>query len=122
MPFSVFAGDQSADGVWTWSIAGQNGETICDLKQDGEKISGSYTNEFGRAELKDGTIKDGQIRFQVHREKNGQPFIITYSGKLTADQITGKCEFALNGQPVALDWKAKRDGTKTSRSPQSPSK
>ena len=109
--FTTFGGDTNA-GIWKWSLAGQNGETILKLKQDGEKLTGSYTNQFGKAEITDGSLKDGDITFKVKRELNGQAFLIKYSGKLSGDKITGKCEFDVNGQTRALEWEAKRDTVK----------
>jgi hypothetical protein len=107
--FTTFGGDTNAAGTWKWSLAGQNGETILKLKQDGEQLAGSYTNQFGKAEITDGSLKDGDITFKVKRELNGQAFLIKYSGKLSGDKITGKCEFDFNGQTRALEWEAKRD-------------
>jgi hypothetical protein len=110
--FTTFGGDTNAAGIWKWSLAGQNGDTILKLKQDGEKLTGSYTNQFGKAEITDGSLKDGDIAFKVKRELNGQAFLIKYSGKLSGDKITGKCEFDVNGQTRALEWEAKRDTAK----------
>ena len=107
--FTTFGGDTNVAGIWKWSLAGQNGETILNLKQDGEKLTGSYTNQFGKAEITDGSLKDGDITFKVKREFNGQPFVIKYSGKLSGDKITGKCEFEVNGETRALKWEAKRE-------------
>src|SRR5688500_8255646 len=109
---TTFGGDTNAAGIWKWSLAGQTGDTILKLKQDGEKLTGSYTNQFGQAEITDGSIKDGDIAFRVKRELSGQAFVIKYSGKLSGDKITGKCEFDMNGQTRALDWNAKRDRAK----------
>jgi hypothetical protein len=106
--FATFAGETDA-GTWKWSLAGQNGETILKLKQDGEKLAGTYTNQFGKAEITDGSLKEGDIAFKVKREFNGEPFVVKYSGKLSGDKITGKCEFELNGDTRALKWEAKRD-------------
>jgi len=105
---------ETAAGTWKWSLAGQNGDiqTILKLKQDGEKLTGSYTNQFGAAEITDGSLKDSDITFKVKREFNGQPFVIKYSGKLSGDKITGKCEFDANGDTRSLDWEAKRDTAK----------
>ena len=114
-PFTIFGGDTNAAGTWKWSLAAQNGDTIrtiLKLNQDGDKLTGSYTNQFGKAEITDGSLKDGQISFKVKREFNGQPFIINYSGKLSGDRITGKCEFNVNGDARALEWEAKRDTAK----------
>ena len=114
--FTTFGADTNADGVWKWSLAGQNGETILKLKQEGEKLTGTYTNQFGKAEISDGSLKDGNIAFKVEREFNGQPFIVKYSGKLSGDKITGKCEFEINGDTRALDWDAKRDSAQAAAS------
>ena len=115
--FTGFAAETDA-GTWKWSLAGQNGniETILKLKQDGDKITGSYTNQFGAAEITDGTLKDGAITFKVKREFNGQAFVIKYSGKLSGEKITGKCEFEMNGEARSLDWDAKRESAKADAS------
>ena len=110
--FTTFGGDTNAAGIWKWSLAGQNGETILKLKQEGEKLTGSYSNQFGKAEITDGSLKDGDITFKVKREFNGQAFLIKYSGELSGDKITGKCEFDVNGESRALKWEAKRDAVK----------
>src|SRR3954454_16793147 len=110
--FTSFGGDMDAAGTWEWSLARQNGVTILKLKQDGEKLTGSYTNQFGKAAITDGSLKDGDITFKVKREFNGQPFVIKYSGKLSGDKVTGKCEFDVNGETRALQWEAKRDTAK----------
>ena len=107
--FTAFATETDA-GTWKWSLVGQNGDidTVLKLKQDGEKLTGTYTNQFGAAEITEGSLKDGDITFKVKREFNGQPFVIKYSGKLSGDKITGKCEFEVNGETRTLEWNAKR--------------
>src|SRR6185295_7817155 len=85
--FTNFA-DATDAGIWKWSLPGQNGETVLKLKQDGEKLTGSYNNQFGQAEITDGSLKDGDITFKVKRELNGQPFLVKYSGKLSGERIT----------------------------------
>ena len=110
--FTTFGAEPNAAGVWKWTLTEQTGETILTLKQDGEKLTGSYTNQFGKAEIADGSLKDGGISFKVKRELNGQAFVIKYSGKLSGDKITGKAEFDFDGETRALDWNAKRDSAK----------
>ena len=109
--FTTF-GAENAAGTWKWTLSEQSGETILTLKQEGEKLTGSYTNQFGKAEITDGSLKDGDITFKVKRELNGQAFLIKYSGQLSGDKITGKCEFDVNGQTRALEWKAQRETAK----------
>jgi hypothetical protein len=105
---TAFGAEPSVAGVWKWSLAGQTGDTILNLKQDGEKLTGSYTNQFGKAEITDGSSKDGDLTFKVKRELNGQAFVIKYSGKLSGDKITGKCAFDIDGENRALKWEANR--------------
>ena len=105
--FTTFGGDTNAAGIWTWSLAGQNGETILKLKQDGEKLTGSYTNQLGPlAEITDGSLKDGNITFKVKRELNGQAFLI--KGKITGDTVKGKVESDWSGDWQTLDWEGTR--------------
>jgi hypothetical protein len=112
--FTSFAADSNAEGVWKWSLSEQSGETILKLKQDGEKLTGSYTNQFGATEIIDGSLKGDAVSFKVKRDFNGQEFVIKYSGKLAGDKITGKGEFDINGETRALDWEAKREAAKAS--------
>jgi hypothetical protein len=112
--FAAFTtiGAENAAGTWKWTLSEQSGETILTLKQEGEKLTGSYTNQFGKAEINDGTLKGDVVSFKVKRDFNGQEFIIKYSGKLAADKITGKAEFDVNGETRGLDWEAKREAAK----------
>src|SRR5262245_317257 len=96
--FTTNGAEANPAGIWRWSLTEQTGETVLTLKRDGEKLTGSYTNQFGKAEITDGSLKDGDISFKVKREFNGQAFLIKYSGKLTGDKITGKAEFDINGE------------------------
>ncbi len=112
--FTSFAADSNAAGVWKWSLSEQSGETILKLKQEGEKLTGSYTNQFGATEIIDGLLKGDVVSFKVKRDFNGQEFVIKYSGKLAGDKITGKGEFDINGETRALDWEAKREASKAS--------
>lgn len=114
--YTAFGAETNAAGIWKWTLTEQTGETILTLKQDGQKLAGSYTNQFGKAEIADGTLKDGNISFKVNREFNGQAFVIKYSGKLSGDKITGKCEFDINGETREMEWNAKRDAAKAAAS------
>jgi hypothetical protein len=109
---TTVGGETNAAGVWKWSLAGQTGDTILKLKQEGEKLTGSYTNQFGGAEIMEGSLKGEDLTFKVKREMSGQAFVIKYSGKLAGDKITGKCEFDINGETRGLKWEATRESGK----------
>lgn len=105
----------SATGTWTWSQPGRNGGadmvTTLVLKQDGEKLTGTLTPGMPNAtasEIKDGTIKDGDLSFNVVRTRNGTETTTKYTGKLDGDTIKGKIEMNFNGQARTREFEAKR--------------
>ncbi len=112
---AVWAADDnkaSATGTWKSSFTTQNGqtfETTYKLKQDGDKLTGTVVGRDGKeVEIKKGTVKDGEVSFDVTRERDGQEFTIHHKGKVSADSITGKVEFEVNGETRSRDWEAKR--------------
>jgi hypothetical protein len=107
---------ENPNGNWKWSFTTQNGDAIestLALKQDGEKLAGSVTSRFGKADIFDGSIKDDQLTFKVKREFNGVEFLSKYTGKIQGDKITGKTEFQRDGQTRERDWEAKREPAKS---------
>src|SRR3954465_11110839 len=106
---------ETASGDWKWSITTQNGDTFestAKLKQEGEKLTGTINGRFGESEITEGTVKGNEVTFKVKRERDGQAFVIKYSGKLAADTIKGKTEFERDGNTTTRDWEAKRQATK----------
>lgn len=101
---------KKVDGTWTWSITTQNGQSFdakLRLKQEGEKLTGAMIGRNNNeTEIKDGKISsDGEVTFNVTRERNGQSTTTKYKGKLQGDEIKGTMERE-GGQ--ARDWVAKR--------------
>ena len=110
---AVWADEKSSpDGTWEWTITTQGGQTFTNtlkLKHDGDKLSGTVTGRGGReTAIEDGKYKDGEVSFQVTRERNGNKFTVKYRGKVSDDTIKGKMEFERNGQAQSRDWEAKR--------------
>jgi|SRR3954469_18872138 hypothetical protein len=106
---------ENASGDWKWSITTQNGDTFdstAKLKQEGEKLTGAVTGRFGETEISEGSVKGDQVNFKLKRERDGQTFVIKYSGKLAADTIKGKIEFERDGNTTSRDWEAKRQTAK----------
>ena len=101
----------SASWTWTWTFNrnGQDVTTTLKLKQDGEKLSGTVKGQQGNeTEIKEGTVKNGEVSFKVERERDGNVFTIHYTGKLEGDAIKGKSEMTANGETRSRDWEAKR--------------
>jgi hypothetical protein len=110
----------SATGTWTWTAPARNGgeerKMSLALAQDGEKLTGKLTSpgrDGGSAretEIAEGSVKGADVTFSVTREFNGTKFTSKYSGKLTADAITGKIESKdRDGNDQSRDWTAKKE-------------
>jgi hypothetical protein len=98
-------------GPWKWSFTMQNGDSIestAKLKQVGEKLSGTVVGRFGESEITEGSVKKDEVSFKVKRERDGNAFVVKYSGKLSGDKITGKMEFDRDGETRSREWEAKR--------------
>jgi hypothetical protein len=110
----------SATGTWTWTTPSRDGgegrKMTLELKQDGEKLTGklSFPGRDGGAaretEIADGSVKGEEVTFSVTREFNGNKFTSKYTGKLSADAITGKIESKdRDGNDRSRDWTAKKE-------------
>lgn len=105
--------ETNATGTWKWTFTrqdGTTGESSAKLKQDGEKVAGTYVGRDGKeTAIEEGKIKDATLAFSVTREFNGNKFVIKYEGKIAGDAIKGKMEFERDGQTTSRDWEAKRE-------------
>ena len=107
------AQDKAADptGTWTWSVErkGEKREVTVKLANAGGKLTGSVsTGKDGETKIEDGTFKDGEVRFAVTRERNGEKFTSKYSGKLAGDSIKGSYETTVGGKEQKREWEATR--------------
>jgi hypothetical protein len=100
------------EGKWTWTQMGPNGDVAItlELKQEGEKLTGTMTRNNMPTEIKEGTIKGSDLSFISVRERNGQEFKTVYKGKLDADagKITGTITTNRNGNEQTREWTATR--------------
>ena len=106
-----------ATGTWTWSVPGRNGgpyrTNTLTLKAEDTKLTGKLTSPgrggaTNETAIADGKVEGDSVSFCVVREFNGNSMTNKYSGKVSADAITGKMEFNRNGEPSTRDWAAKR--------------
>lgn len=107
------AQDKAADptGTWTWTVErnGEKREVTLKLASAGGKLSGTVsTGKDGETKIEDGSFKDGEVKFSVTRERNGEKFTSKYSGKLAGDAIKGSYETTVGGKGQKRDWEAKR--------------
>ena len=117
---AAFAAEASPAGVWKWTVQGRQGgqgfdQTVKLDYKDGKLTGIMPGRDAGRfsvpdTPIADSSFKDGQIKFSVTRELNGQKFTTTYEGKLEGDTITGTFErSATSGKgPSKSEWHARR--------------
>jgi len=78
------------DGTWTGTVQGPQGDLniVFKFKADGATLTGT-TLGFDGAEvsIKDGKIDGNNISWTVTFDFGGMPFMISYKGVVSADQI-----------------------------------
>ena len=98
-------------GKWTWktNFGGNERVNNLELKQEGEKLTGSMEGRNGaKIEIKEGKVNGSEISFVVVRERNGNEFKTTYKGKVDGDKITGTTTGNRGGQEQTREWIATR--------------
>jgi len=101
-----------ANGKWTWKQMGQNGEVAMtlELKQDGEKLTGTVMREGSdmKMEIKEGKVSGADISFVTVVERNGMERKTMYKGKVDGDMIKGNVISTRQGQEQSREWVANR--------------
>src|ERR1039458_199123 len=87
LAFSAFAADIS--GQWTATFNTQVGEQhyTYTFKVDGEKVTGTAKSDTATTEIQNGTIKGDDVSFVENLDYQGQKLPITYTGKVSGDEI-----------------------------------
>jgi hypothetical protein len=98
----------SIAGKWAMSldISGMGAATpTLDLRQEGEKISGTYTGRYGTYPLQ-GTLKDRKLNFAFTMNAEGTDVTMSFAGEVTEDgSLKGTAEIPGLGSAT---WTAKR--------------
>ena len=96
-------------GKWTMTLEMSMGQatTALNLKQEADKITGTYTGRYGTYELK-GTVKAREIAFAFTMSADGTPVEMSFTGEIAADGQTMKGQAVL-GELGEAGWTAKRD-------------
>jgi hypothetical protein len=99
----------SIAGKWTMTLEMSmgTGTPTLEFRQNGEKITGSYTGRYGTSPL-EGTIKGLAIQFTVTMEAESQQVTMAFSGEVAADGQTMKGKAVL-GELGEATWTAKKE-------------
>jgi hypothetical protein len=111
---TAFAGDPN--GTWKVKAEAANGrslESTLTLTWADNQLSGTIDNRAGKADIKDATFANDEIKFTVVRKFGRgfrkKTFTTHYTGKLEGDAITGTLETTgRDQQPVSIPWQAER--------------
>ena len=77
-----------------------------ELKQDGTKISGTYTGRYGAFPL-EGTVAGRALAFSFSMSAEGQSVAMTFQGEVAADALSMKGTATL-GEMGEAAWTAKK--------------
>lgn len=104
---------QAADatGTWTWSsqFRDQTVETTLNLKQDGDKLTGTISGRGDQTTpIEEGKVEGDEISFQVTRERGDNRFVTKYKGKVEGDTLKGEIETQFGDQTRTREFEAKR--------------
>jgi hypothetical protein len=101
-------GDLNVAGKWivTLEMSMGTANPTLDLKQDGAKITGTYTGRYGTFPL-EGTLKDRAIQFSFTMGAEGQTVTMSFAGEVSADAQSMKGTASLDEMGDAT-WSAKR--------------
>lgn len=99
----------TADVAGTWKVevevAGQTGQPVFTLKQDGEKITGKYAGSFGEADVT-GKATGDKVEFGFDLDQGK----VVYTGTFDKDDMKGEAKYGdATGTFTAKREKAKDD-------------
>ena len=100
------------DGSWRWNFTMPDGTTArpkLQLSVENGKLTGvtSFRSDTEN-HITNAVLNGDQLRFQVIRERAGQPIITTYSGRWDTNRIVGTIESDWSGQKQSYAWEALR--------------
>jgi hypothetical protein len=97
-------------GVWEFAVelaSGGTGAPVFTLKQEGEKVTGTYKGQLGEAPVT-GTVKGNDVTLSYKVNVQGQDLEGTYTGKLTGnDTMSGTVTFSIADLGTGK-WTAKK--------------
>ena len=103
---AVSAAPANVAGKWnvTLQLESITGHPVILLKQDGEKLTGTYEGRYGQSELK-GSIKEKDIEFTVSIVAEGMQTQGVFAGKVDGDTMSGDVSYEGAGDGT---WSATR--------------
>jgi hypothetical protein len=95
-------------GKWTFQVQtdGGTGSPTFVLKQDGEKLSGTYSGLFGQRQIT-GSVKQQEVTIEIKVDVQGQSATVVYTGRILSDtEMKGTVRLGDLGEGT---WTGKKD-------------
>jgi hypothetical protein len=93
-PSPAASQDKPADVSGTWALTVETGQGTgtpsVSLKQDGDKLTGTYSSQVFGEQPVTGSIKGNAITFSFSGSFEGTTFTVTYTGTVEKDTMKGK--------------------------------
>jgi len=95
-------------GTWVWTSTHDNTTTTIAirLRQNGEKLTGTWAQKTTDELDIEGTVKDDIVSFTFLRPS--PKYKMKYSGTITGDVIKGRTEIDIDGKTGFVPWQATR--------------
>lgn len=105
-PLALRAAAEDISGEWDLKVETSQGtgNPSVSLQQQGEKITGTYRGRMGETAL-EGTFRDSDLRFSVRLKFRDQEHLVTYTGRVNGDSMSGTVQF---GDAGSGKWTASR--------------
>ena len=106
--------------VGTWKLKydpgdGQTHEPVLKITKDKAGLKGEFADGDQKLKVKEIQLKDGELRFKVEGEYNGDPVSIAYKGKPTGDSIKGEAQWEYQGMTGTYEFEGKREKAKSKK-------
>lgn len=103
---SISAEPAKVAGKWnvTLELPSITGHPVITLKQDGEKLTGTYEGRYGESPIA-GSVKEKEISFTVTMVAEGMQTQGVFAGKVDGDTMGGEVSFEGAGDGT---WSAAR--------------
>jgi hypothetical protein len=111
---------EERDIVGTWKLKydpgnGQTHEPVLKITKDKAGLRGEFADGDQKMEVKEIQLKDGELRFKVEGEYNGEAVSVTYKGKPSGDSIKGEGQWEYQGMNGTFEFEGKREATKAKK-------
>ena len=106
--FTTIAMAADISGKWVGQVPGRNGttENTFTLKQAGDQLTGTMTNQAGEFPIKEGKVTGDDVSFKVTLEFNGNSIGLMFSGKVSGNEL--KMKRTREGSDQAQEFSLKK--------------